>query len=142
MKKPPNKSLPGSPQEWLNHAKSDLALARLGTTAEDVLPELICFHAQQAVEKSLKAVLLHNNIRFPLIHDLETLVEIAQHEGLTLPTWADEVADLTPYAAETRYPGHWEDFQENEVVSALDTAQKVIKWASSIIKPHSHPRKL
>jgi HEPN domain-containing protein len=134
MEKQPNKSLPGSPHEWLSHAKSDLALARLGATAKDVLPELVCFHAQQAVEKSLKAVLLHHNIRFPLVHDLETLVEIAQHKGLTLPAWADKVADLTPYAVETRYPGYWEDFQEKEVVSALDIAQEVIKWANSIIK--------
>ena len=49
---------PGSPREWIEHARSDLALARLGRDAQDVLPAQVCFHAQQAVEKALKAVLL------------------------------------------------------------------------------------
>ena len=51
MKKRRKKFPPGSPQEWLDHAISDLALARLGLEANEVLPEQVCFHAQQAVEK-------------------------------------------------------------------------------------------
>ena len=39
MKRRREKFLPGSPQEWLNHAMSDLALARLGVNADEVLPE-------------------------------------------------------------------------------------------------------
>jgi len=68
--------LPASPQEWLNHAMSDLALARLGMNSNDVLPEQVCFHAQQAVEKAIKSVLLHNKITFPLVHDLEVLINM------------------------------------------------------------------
>ena len=128
-----HKFLPGSPQEWLKHAASDLALARLGLESADVLPELVCFHAQQAVEKALKAVLLHYNIRFPLIHDLETLVEVARRNDIKFPPWADDVAVLTPYAVETRYPGSWEDFQETEVNEALTIAQQAIKWVNSVI---------
>jgi len=59
---------PDDPREWLNRARSDLALA----TAEQVVVyfEDLCFHAQQAVEKSLKALLLALRIRFPYVHDL------------------------------------------------------------------------
>lgn len=46
------------------HALSDLNLARLGQEKEDILHEQICFHAQQAVEKALKAVLLFNKVDF------------------------------------------------------------------------------
>lgn len=127
------KFLPGSPEEWLNHAMSDLALARLGVEADDVLPEQVCFHAQQAVEKAVKSVLLYHRIRFPLIHDLEALIGIARHEGLALPAWADDVAMLTPYAVETRYPGRWEDFQETEVAGALQMAHQAIEWARSLL---------
>lgn len=42
----------GTPESWLEHARSDLRLARLAV-GQGVLPEQICFHAQQAVEKSL-----------------------------------------------------------------------------------------
>ena len=66
MNPPEKKRLPASPEEWLVHAKSDLKLARLGKESKDVLPQQICFHAQQAVEKSFKAVLLLNKIDFPL----------------------------------------------------------------------------
>ncbi len=46
---------PGSPADWLRHAASDLKLARIARPPE-VLLEALCFHAQQAAEKALKAV--------------------------------------------------------------------------------------
>ncbi|MGD0091486.1 MAG: HEPN domain-containing protein [Planctomycetota bacterium] len=49
--------LPGSPEEWLRYARSDLAVARKPCQPE-ILLETLCFHAQQAAEKSLKAVLV------------------------------------------------------------------------------------
>ncbi len=112
---------------------SDLALARLGLKAREVLPEQVCFHAQQAVEKALKAVLLRKGIQFPLIHDIEELIEIAQKERCPLPDWAEEMAVMTPYAVETRYPGHWEDLQETEVTEALRVAQRTVEWAKKIL---------
>lgn len=128
-----DKRLPGSPQEWLNHAASDLALANLGAGAEDVLPEQICFHCQQTVEKTLKAVLLHNKISFPLTHDIETLLELAEEQKILLPSWADEMTLLTPYAVETRYPGHWDILQETDIQDALIIAKHALQWAMSIV---------
>ncbi len=58
MNAPEKKRFPASPEEWLVHAKSDLKLARLGKESKDVLPQQICFHTQQAVEKAFKAVFL------------------------------------------------------------------------------------
>jgi HEPN domain-containing protein len=55
---------PGSPEDWLRYARSDLAMARRVTDGE-ILIESLCFHAQQAVEKALKAVLVRENIRPP-----------------------------------------------------------------------------
>ena len=112
---------------------SDLALAHLGRNSKDVLPEQICFHAQQAVEKALKAVLLRKSIRFPAIHDIEELVQIGRQEGVQFPDWAEDLASLTPYAVETRYPGHWEDFNETEVNEALAIAQKAVEWVKGIL---------
>nr|VFK17262.1 MAG: HEPN domain-containing protein [Candidatus Kentron sp. LPFa]VFK32509.1 MAG: HEPN domain-containing protein [Candidatus Kentron sp. LPFa] len=54
---PDRKHEPGSPGEWLSYAKSDLALARTDGSP-DIMPQMLCFHAQQAAEKALKAVLL------------------------------------------------------------------------------------
>ena len=44
----------GTPRDWLRHARSDLSLARI-PLPENVLLETLCFHAQQAAEKSIKA---------------------------------------------------------------------------------------
>jgi len=66
--------IPGSPEEWMSHAKSDLHLARLAASDESILLEQICYHTQQAAEKAIKAVLLFREIEFPLIHGIEELL--------------------------------------------------------------------
>jgi len=55
----------GLPAQWITHAESDLRLGRLGADDSAVLREQVCFHAQQAAEKALKAVLLSREIEFP-----------------------------------------------------------------------------
>jgi HEPN domain-containing protein len=52
---PPDRAEAGSSEEWLRPAQSDLNLARLGRHQPGVLLEQVCFHAQQAAEKALKA---------------------------------------------------------------------------------------
>jgi HEPN domain-containing protein len=42
------------PRRWLAYARSDLALAREGRHNDDVFLESLCYHCQQAVEKSLR----------------------------------------------------------------------------------------
>ena len=46
----PEPGPPGSPNEWLAHAEIDLNLAKLAQGRGEILPEQVCFHAQQAVE--------------------------------------------------------------------------------------------
>ena len=46
----------GSPVDWLRYAESDLEIARIPQSFR-ILLEGLCFHAQQAAEKTLKAVL-------------------------------------------------------------------------------------
>ncbi|MGB9825381.1 MAG: HEPN domain-containing protein [Desulfofundulus sp.] len=43
---------------WLRRARSNLERARLGRVSEGILYEDLCFDAQQAAEKALKAVLV------------------------------------------------------------------------------------
>lgn len=65
----PERPESGSGQDWLTRARSDLALARM-TKTRAVLYEHLCFHAQQASEKALKAVLGSHGVPFPKTHDL------------------------------------------------------------------------
>ncbi len=61
----------GSPEQWLRHAESDLALGRLGRESPDVLPEQVRFNTQHAIEKAIKGLLIHLGLPFPPVHDLE-----------------------------------------------------------------------
>jgi HEPN domain-containing protein len=79
---------PTDPREWLNRAKSNLALAKNDTV--DVFPEDLCFEAQQAAEKAIKAVFVHRGVSFPcpatrsLGDDLERVGRpIGNAKGLT-----------------------------------------------------------
>ncbi len=58
----PHRFPPDSPLEWLNRARSDLELAR--SLKPDVYLEDLCFHAQQAAEKAIKALLIHHGTPF------------------------------------------------------------------------------
>ncbi len=126
----------GSPQDWLAHATSDLNLARLAKDHKTVLPEQVCFHAQQACEKALKAVLLSKGLDFPLVHDIEVLLEVAKTGGLRLPREVREAGALSPYAVEARYPGYDEDITATDVDDAIRLADRVVDWASAILKAH------
>ncbi|HVT02768.1 MAG TPA: HEPN domain-containing protein [Thermoanaerobaculia bacterium] len=52
---PRDRATPGSAEDWLARARSDLAIAR-SPLPEGAFLEDLCFHAQQAAEKALKAV--------------------------------------------------------------------------------------
>jgi len=123
---------PGSPQAWLSHARSDLALARLPATG-DVLREALCFHAQQAVEKSIKAVLIQAGIPFPRAHTIERLVDLLPPATPRTPELLAS-AQLTAYATTFRYPGEEEPVSEEDHRQALRLAEAVLAWAEACLR--------
>ena len=124
-----HKIIPGSPEQWLRHAESDFLLGKLGRTNQDILPEQICFHAQQSIEKSLKGFLVSLGLSFPPVHDIEQLLDILRKSKIALPSWSEELLETTPYAVETRYPGDWEEITLSEVDHAIELAEKTLNWA-------------
>jgi HEPN domain-containing protein len=134
MSKPANLGH-GSPNDWLRHAKSDLAVCHHVKNDADVLPNQVVFHAQQAAEKALKGVMIHEGIAFPLTHDLKELVKRWTSSGSAWPVELTAIKDLNPYAVETRYPGYIHQISSAEVRAAIETAGKVVAWADTIINP-------
>lgn len=61
------------------------------------------FHAQQATEKLLKAVLVFNGIEYGRTHRLAELADLAGDHEVKLPDVVEPLVDLTPYAVEFRY---------------------------------------
>ena len=123
---PHSKNHPGSPQDWLSHARSDLALAQI-SPPEDVMLERLCFHAQQAAEKALKALLISYNLDYPRTHNIGTLLDLLP-EILTIPGEVEQAAGLTDYAVMTRYPGDVEPVSMEEYEQAVHLAHTVLEW--------------
>jgi HEPN domain-containing protein len=93
---------------WLVRARSDLSLGRAALRARGVLPEDVCFHAQQCAEKSLKSLLTNRWIEFLRTHVIEVLLDLLKENGLAIPQNVDDAFELTQYAVQARYPGEWE----------------------------------
>ena len=123
----------GSPEDWLRHARADLALASVALP-EDGLLELLCFHAQQAVEKCLKAVLLAQGAELIKTHDIGRLIT-ALSPGLEPPQEVLLSTRLQLYASDTRYPGTEEEVSEREHEEAVSLAMAVVEWASRQVRP-------
>ena len=85
----------------------------------------IVFHAQQAVEKSLKGFLAWHDRPFRRTHDLVELGQACVDLDRSLETLLRRAAPLTEYAWRFRYPGDPEVPAEEEVTAALDLAREV-----------------
>jgi HEPN domain-containing protein len=131
---------PTDPREWLRRAVSNLVRARADRPSPDVLYDDLCFDAQQAAEKAIKAVLVHRSIDFPKTHDIGRLLTLATQAGVPATDDLQAAAALTPFAAAGRYPTSWGDVDEDEYRDALRLAERVELWAESLVAPQSPTR--
>jgi HEPN domain-containing protein len=117
----------GSPADWLRYARSDLELTGV-IRPDEVLFEVLCFRAQQAAEKALKAVLIAKGIPPPKTHNIRILLDLLSQVIVTTREIEDS-AGLTDYAVTSRYPGDFEPVDEEEYKEALRLAETVVVWA-------------
>jgi HEPN domain-containing protein len=128
---PPERFPPDDPREWLNRARSNLARAK--ARIPDAYLEDLCFDAQQAAERAIKAVLLKKKITFPYVHDLVRLLTLVEGAGAEIPEEVRQAESLTRYAVVTRYPGLTEPVTEIHYQEAVANAEAVVRWAETMI---------
>ena len=120
-------------QEWIAKAEGDWTTALREYRARKVPNfDAACFHAQQCVEKYLKAVLIQNKVPFQRIHDLEVLLDSCL---AAYPLWESMRPDaqlLTQYAVQFRYPG--ESAERQEAKEAIQSMKRCIAEIKSSIK--------
>jgi HEPN domain-containing protein len=117
--------------EWLRFALADLAVAR-GPLPADSLYNLLCFHAQQTVEKSLKALLAYHRVDVPRTHSIGQLIDLLPDEVIA-PDELDASTELTFYAVALRYPSDYEDVTKEAWLRALRSASFVYGWVVEMI---------
>jgi HEPN domain-containing protein len=104
---------------WLRKAESDIVAMDASFDAGSL--DSAAFHAQQAVEKLLKAFLVSVGADFPFTHNLAKLVELCANVDPSFNTIVLEVEPLTPYAVQLRYDTEFwpsdEDLQQARSVA-------------------------
>ncbi len=129
---PRDRHTPGSAQDWLARARGDLALA-CAPLPDGGFHEDLCFHAQQAAEKAVKAVYQSHGWPFPYTHDLAELLAGLKDRGVAVPGEVEDAAVLAAYAWESRYPGLGEPVTADEYREAVRHAEAVVAWAERAI---------
>jgi HEPN domain-containing protein len=114
-------------QQLLRRAGDDQAAAAALFGAEGVPDAIVGFHAQQAVEKALKAVLAVRGVEFPFTHDIGLLLALCERAAVPAAPGLAEVDLLTPYGARLRYGS--EDPGPVDRATALELAGLAVQWA-------------
>ncbi len=123
-------------QQWLAKARQDVRAAEVILEADVADYENVGFHAQQAAEKLIKAVLVRHQVEFPKTHNIALLRQLvaAIDRGL-----ADRLAAadaLTPFGVEFRYPGDMPPVSREQGAEALRLAREARDAVMAHLKPY------
>jgi HEPN domain-containing protein len=108
---------------WVELAEEDYALAQSALRRKTPLTYGATFHAQQCIEKYLKAVLITAQRAFPKTHDLVALGDLCVQIGVILPVDMDALEKMNAYSVLVRYPG---------VRPTVDDAKEVVHLMRSL----------
>lgn len=112
-------------REWLDQAHDDLHAAETHHQHAELAPRSVCWFAQQASEKAMKALLVLDQIEYPFAHAL-----VAIHDLLPQPLAAaarHDLRRLSEFAIRGRYPGPWPDPNRQDAEDALAAAREILE---------------
>jgi HEPN domain-containing protein len=112
---------------WLQSARRDLGAGSHDLKAEPPFTGDAMFHAQQAVEKTLKGFLAWHEIPFRKTHDLRELFRACVTVDASLEPIGLRAEGLSPYAWVFRYPGETEEPTLREARAALRLARETVR---------------
>ena len=114
----------GTVKEWIQEAEGDYTTAAREVHArESPNYDAACFHAEQCVEKLMKALPIHRGVTPPRPHDLAVLDRLLAPACLEWLWPVEELRLLTRAAVEFRYPGESADAEQ--AAKAFETATRM-----------------
>ncbi len=120
---------------WWNYADGDLRLAKQGLRGAQPPYHTICFLAQSAGEKFLKAYLISKGWELKKTHDL---VELLKYCATHYPAFAkltEEAALLNDYITAGRYPARFlSSINHADAQEAIQAAQKIRRMVKKILR--------
>ncbi len=115
---------PPDHQPWLDKADRDLRTAQLVIGDDPPMPDLGCYHAQQAVEKWLKALLVARRRAFRPVHDLVYLTQLCAQEEPAFAELIPAADQLNEFAVGVRYPEGGQDPTESDAERSFQQATR------------------
>lgn len=116
-------------RELVGIAEGDLESAKALADINRGRPENICYHAEQCVEKSLKALLVHFEKPVPITHDLGIITErINQFLPIDIHT---DLTSYTEFATTRRYEDSEMILEREDIEAAIKVAEDVLTWVKS-----------
>jgi HEPN domain-containing protein len=111
-------------KNWLYRANEDIAVVdNLFNTDVAFYSSTICFHAQQAVEKFLKAFLVFNNVDFPRTHDVDFL--LIECKKIAPEDFEVDLLSLSDFGVNIRYPDDFYIPDKQETIQYRDIANEI-----------------
>jgi HEPN domain-containing protein len=126
-------------RQWIERARGDLRSAEHAMLASPPLTEDACFHAQQVVEKSLKAYLVHRDVDFEWSHRIRYLLNLCVDCDASFTQWREEAEPLTEYAVQFRYPHPDPAPTAGESHIALSVARRVCDFVLAHLPAEAQP---
>lgn len=114
-------------RQWLEKADHDLIAARQILLHPEPPTDAACFHAQQAIEKALKALLISHRIPFPKTHNLLRLMDLVAAHPPDLEPFRQDFTLINSFAVEFRYPADLDEPTRSEAESAVSIAEQVVR---------------
>jgi HEPN domain-containing protein len=121
---------------FLAKAREDVYLVKKVKDDAQVSVEQVGFFCEQAIEKSLKAVLTHHNVRFRRGHDIAQYLDLLKAASVTYPPELEKSVELTPFGAELRYdylPKEELETTPFDREATIRLADQAIEWAAKIV---------
>ena len=110
---------------WLVKAESDFLNIENNLRASRVPWDTVCFHAQQAAEKLLKALLVYRGKEPTRTHDLVALLARCVEFDKGLDILEEDCRRLTAYAVGSRYPDDLFEPTKEDALAMLEAAKRI-----------------
>jgi HEPN domain-containing protein len=122
-------------KEWLIKARHDLDSARLISEQLPDYYDMIAFHCQQSIEKSIKAYLIFLDIEYKPVHDLGYLLNLLETKDNTFEIYYNKVDEISRYAVQIRYPDSILELSKQQIHDAIQLAEELYTLILSKSEP-------
>lgn len=117
----------------LEAARRDLRALRAMSDAVAFSDEIVGFHAQQAVEKALKAWLACLGVVFPKTHDLQRLLDLLREKGIATEAM-ETFVDLNAFAVQYRYETLYDNEEPVDRLALTGRIESLIHQVAAAIQ--------